>query len=267
LNSKVSTIILALVITNCFILGNIFKYGSDLHATTSGTLIVNKEIDNQAQQSVSIDDFVITVRDGQGNEIGRQTAEEGGNEFAVPAGDYSVDEIGPSGVISDPQRSSGCSGTMTGGDQVTCSITNVIKSIFIPDGDVVPEGDVTLGESGVTGANETLFAYIEVVSTCEINNETCSERAFDDLSVWVQPFTFEDNEYLNLGTGFPASSFGRIVQIPIFDNSTSIQYEIKQTVLGVEGPLLFSTIYSPNCHGEIKANEKRECTISLNLYM
>jgi hypothetical protein len=145
---------------------------------------------------------------------------------------------------------------MASGDLVTCNITNVIESDITSKGSVVAEG-----------ANETLFAYIEVVSTCAVNNETCSERAFDKLDVWVQPYTFEDNEYLRLGTGFPASSFGRIVQIPIFESNTSIQYEIKQTVRGVEGPLLFSTIYSPNCQGEIKANEKRGCTISLNLYM
>jgi hypothetical protein len=106
-------------------------------------------------------------------------------------------------------------------------------------------------------------AHIKIVSTCKLNNISCASA--QDKILLVQPFIFTGNTLNRLGDGFPASQFGRIIDVPVQEDSPT-QYVIKQDNLNSN---LFNSVtsYSYDCENQIQPGENKVCNIDTTLYL
>jgi hypothetical protein len=88
----------------------------------SGHLIVVKHVVNDNGRTAVASNFTMTIGGVVASGGNSFPGSEAGTDKLVTAGSYSVSETGPSGYV--PTYSSGCSGTISAGQTVTCTVTN-----------------------------------------------------------------------------------------------------------------------------------------------
>jgi hypothetical protein len=88
----------------------------------NGHLIVVKHVVNDNGRSAVASDFTMTIGGVVASGGNSFPGSEAGTDKVVTTGSYSVTEAGPAGYLSS--FSSGCSGTISAGQTVTCTVTN-----------------------------------------------------------------------------------------------------------------------------------------------
>lgn len=255
---------------------------SNVNAQPTGQLTVVKEIDSsQLREGVdgpapSPSQFNIQVTFSQGGNENDPGSSDGQDYFRAGGTTYSVTEDPNqiSGITTRVEFDGSCGqngqdDTIEVGTPKTCTVINHILSVG--PGAVTGEGtspqiastsqdtEEFSFQSGLT-TNTTTHSggYLNIVSSCKLNNISCAGIA-DDLFKIV-PSVFENNKLTQL-TEFPPSERGRSVFIT--NESYPVQYEVK--VLGGSDWLYVYPSYSYDCEGEIKANQTKQCNIQLTL--
>jgi len=257
------------------------------YATTQLTrsLTIEKVVDNQdSGLNLSPADFEITViftdngvqtrETFSGSETPKTFNKEDGVQWRILERNLRDDV-----AVSSPTHSpTGCDfGQFSIGSPTTCTITNHISARGPTTETGTAEGtegaatsptseqrtEIATTEIGtaVVPTEETGTVvlssaspptFIKVVSNCNLANpESCES--------WVQPYIFWNNEYRTLGSGFPGSERGRVIDIR--PPETQLQYNIVATS---EEDQVINRTYSEHCEGTIRAGENKTCIIDSN---
>ena len=124
-------------------------------------LTVIKTVINDNGGTAVSGDFTMSVT-GTNPSLASFAGNAAGTTISLDAGDYSVAETGPAGYAES--QSADCSGTITVGDSLTCTITNddippeltVIKVVINDDGGTAVASDFTMN---VTATNPSLASF------------------------------------------------------------------------------------------------------------
>jgi hypothetical protein len=105
-----------------FSLGSFGTASGSAYEYQQGHLIVVKHVIDDDGGTASASDFTMTIGGVVATGGNSFPGSESGTDKVVSTGGYSVSEAGPAGYLSS--FSSGCSGTISAGQTVTCTVTN-----------------------------------------------------------------------------------------------------------------------------------------------